>query len=304
MRQLEVFVALLEQGSFTQAAHHLGLSQPTVSGHMADLEGRLGMRLVERVRSGVRPTPEGETLLRPARDALRGEYNLRLAAAEIRGLVAGSLSVGGSSIPAVYLLPERLAAFRENHPKVRLRLETGSSQEMLDALLQGSVEIAVTGATTKRRGLRVAKIADDRLVLICHPDHEFARRKRTTLDECRDQTLILRRPGSGTRQAMLTGLGISHPERELRSFLEVEGTDGVKAATRAGLGISFVSEFAVKDELENGHLVAVPVDDFATDRAFWVVTRAESMLSPAATAFLGILAPELATSPDAPARET
>src|SRR5262245_23058217 len=102
IRQLEVFVALVEQGSFTKAARHLELSQSTVSGHMADLERRLGIRLVERDRNGVQPTAGGRALLLPARQALQAERGARMAVQELSGLLRGTLVVGGSTIPASY----------------------------------------------------------------------------------------------------------------------------------------------------------------------------------------------------------
>ena len=98
IRQIQVFVALTEQGSFTKAARYLRLSQSTVSGHISDLERRIGLRLVERDRSGVRPTDAGRMLLRPAREVLRSERSARMAMEELSGLLRGLLVVGGSTL--------------------------------------------------------------------------------------------------------------------------------------------------------------------------------------------------------------
>ena len=135
IRQLEVFVALVEKESFTRAAQHLQLSQSTVSGHVADLERRLGVRLVERERSGVRTTAAGDALLRPAREVLQAERNARMSVEELSGLLKGSLVVGGSTIPASYLLPEIFARFHGEHPGVALRMLTGDSREIVDELV-------------------------------------------------------------------------------------------------------------------------------------------------------------------------
>ena len=139
IRQLEVFLALVEQGSFTRAARHLGLSQSTVSGHVADLERRLGARVVERARSGVRPTAAGTALLGPARQTLAAERSSRQAVEELTGLLGGRLVVGGSTIPATYLLPPIFASFHAAHPGVGLRVVTGDSRDILDRVLASYV---------------------------------------------------------------------------------------------------------------------------------------------------------------------
>ncbi len=287
IRQLEVFDALVTHGSFTAAAAHMGVSQPTVSGHMADLERRLGMRLVERVHKGVRVTPEGEKLLPPARAALRGERNVRVAATELHGLVTGSLPVGASTIPAVYLLPDRLAAFTAEHPEVHLRLLTGSSERTLDRLASGEVELAVVGTNPTRRGMRSTEFTADRLVLIFAPGHPFASRRGITRDDVLGETLVMRTSGSGTRAAMLEGLGLR--QAPLDGVLEVDGTDGVKAMVRAGLGVSFISELAVREDLAHGFLCTADVHDFRVERSFYVVTRSEGTPGPAVRAFEEVL---------------
>ena len=131
IRQLAVFAALVEHESFTQAARHIGLSQSTVSGHIADLERRLDVLLVERGRGGVRPTAAGQALLPHARQVLRAEEGARHAVRDLSGLVQGQLVVGASTIPATYLLPQLFAGFHEKYPAISLRVVAGDSGEVL-----------------------------------------------------------------------------------------------------------------------------------------------------------------------------
>lgn len=288
-RQLEIFVALLDCGSFTKAARQLGLSQPTVSGHMSDLEGRLGLRLVERSRSGTQPTDAGAALLPAARDALRGERNVRLAAAERLGLVRGALRVGASSIPAVHLLPQRLAAFRAAHPDVQLQVTSGSSGDILDAIVSGALEIGLTGAPGDSARVQSHAIEIDELVLICSADHTFANRASVPLSEVLAEPLILRREGSATRSAMMQGLGLQPGEPALRDSIQVESSEEVKAMVRAGLGVSFVSQLSANEDVANGVLGTATVEGFAAERAFHVVSGSPESLSPAARAFRDLL---------------
>jgi len=285
IRQLEVFVALVEQGSFTKAARHLGLSQSTVSGHIADLEKRLGMRVVGRERSGVTPSGTGEVLLKPARDALRAEENVRMAAAQMTGLLQGTLSVGGSTIPAVYLLPPLLSAFRARHEGVRLNLVTGDSSEILEQVQAGDVDVGAIGVRPRLRGILSEEIGRDRLVLVVPPDHAFAGRDSVTVVEAATLSYVMRREGSGTRRAMLDALGVGESAHGLDAVCHVGSTEAVKAAVRAGLGVSFVSNLAVADELATGALVEVPVRGLDVRRSFFLVAREGRHLSPAGRAF-------------------
>jgi DNA-binding transcriptional LysR family regulator len=285
IRQLEVFVALVDQGSFTRAARHMGLSQSTVSGHIADLEKRLGVRLVGRERSGVTPTGAGEILLRPARDALRAERNARMAAAELTGLLRGTLALGGSTIPAVYLIPPLLKTFRHKHEGITVNLLTGDSTEVVEMVRAGDVDAAVTGFKPRARGLQVERVGGDELVLIAAPEHALVSNKPVDIADVLGQAIVLREEGSGTRLAMLEALGMKHNERDLNVVCHVGSTEAVKAAVRAGLGISFVSNLAVEDELKAGTLAIVPVKGLSTRRDFWIVAREEDDISPAGRAF-------------------
>jgi DNA-binding transcriptional LysR family regulator len=288
IRQIEVFVALVEQGSFTRAAQYLRLSQSTVSGHIADLERRLGVRLVDRERSGVRPTAAGDALLRPAREVLQAERNARMAVAELAGLLRGTLVVGGSTIPASYLLPEVFARFHAAHPGVALRLLTGDSRDIVQRVATADVEVGVVGAPPNVPDLETAEVGEDRLTLILPPNHELAGRTSIPVTALAKQRLVMREEGSGTRAATVRALAeLLGPEgvAALPIACEVGSTEAQKAAVGAGLGVAFVSSLAVADELAHGTLVSLRVKGFNVGRAFHLVNRPERFLSPAARAF-------------------
>lgn len=289
IRQLEVFVALVEHGSFTQAARHLGLSQSTASGHMADLERRLKLRLVDRSRHGVTLTSAGSVLLKPARETLRAELNTRMSAAELTGLLRGQVSIGGSSIPSVYILPRHLAAFRSEHPEISLDLRTGNSREILESVQQGDIDIGVIGLKPPIKRLTSRVLGHDTLSLIVAPSHPFAQRQKVRLDEVAGQAMVLRSRGSGTRAAIIDALMQALPSTHPEVACEVGSTEAIKAAVRAGIGISFVSSLAIQDEIASGSLVRVDVESFAVHRPFYLVTRPDMHLSPASRAFRDLL---------------
>jgi DNA-binding transcriptional LysR family regulator len=285
IRQLEVFSALVEHGSFTAAARRLGLSQSTVSGHMADLERRLGLRLVERDRSGVDLTAAGRSLLPPAREALAAERRTRQVAAEINGLVTGLVVVGGSTIPSVHLLPAWMGAFHGRHPGVSLRLLTGDSSEIVGYVAEGRVDVGVVGLEVGERGLVSAPVGTDELVLVLPPDHALAGRTAVPIRDVAALPMVLREPGSGTRKTALDAFAAAGLEGKVQVACEVGSTEAVKAAVRAGLGVSFVSSLAVRDEVAAGHLVTVGVEGVQIRRSFHIVSRDDTRMSPAARAF-------------------
>ena len=291
MRQLEVFVALVEQGSFTRAARHLGLSQSTVSGHMADLERRLGSHLVDRDRLGVRVTAAGDVLLHHARDVLRAERNARLAVAELNGLLMGRLTVGASSIPAVYLLPDRLADFHQRHPDVEIHVETGDSDSIRRAVSTGTVDVGVVGSDPVDSGLPHTKFAGDRVVLIAPTDHALANCGSVSLDEVSRFPFVMRESGSGTRAVVLESVrGKSAEPFPPHTSCTVGSTEAAKAAVRAGLGLSWVSDLSVREDVQRGVFAIIDMEDVEIARPFYVVTRAEELVSPAGRRFRDELA--------------
>ncbi|MEM8885253.1 MAG: selenium metabolism-associated LysR family transcriptional regulator [Planctomycetota bacterium] len=289
IRQLEVFVALVEQRSFTKAAHHVGLSQSTVSGHIADLERRLGVMLVERDRGGVRMTSAGEALLRPAREVLRAEQTARIAVQQLTGLTSGLLVVGGSTIPASYFLPELFARFHGAHPQIALRLHAGDSGEILERIEAADLEIGVVGVAPDGREFEHFPIGRDRLMLVARHDHPLASVGTVSIQALLAHPLVTREKGSGTRAATEQALAeLAGEPVELPSVCEMGSTESMRAAVIAGLGPAFLSELAVASERAAGTLVEVPIEGFSFAREFHLVARKKTLLSPAARAFMDL----------------
>ena len=242
---------------------------------------------MERDRSRVRTTAAGQALLRPAREVLQAERNARMAVHELSGLLRGVLRVGGSTIPASYLLPGLFAAFHEAHPGVTLRLVTGDSRDVVERVRNADVEVGIVGAPPQDRDLESVEVGKDRLVLIASPDHPLVAKGTASGADLKNHAVVTREEGSGTRAAAedaLAKLG-ADVVRGLRVACEVGSTEAVKAAVRAGMGIAFVSDLSVKDELAHGTLAIVKVRGFDVSRSFHLVTRPEALLGPAARAF-------------------
>ncbi|HEX2441483.1 MAG TPA: selenium metabolism-associated LysR family transcriptional regulator [Methylomirabilota bacterium] len=298
LRRLEIFVKVAEIGSFSRAAEALFLTQPTVSEHVRALEDELGVQLLDRLGRGTTPTRAGTLLLGYARRLLALSREATQAIEHFQGRVSGELTVGGSSIPGEYVMPELIGSFRSKHPDVRITLLIGSSREVQGWVEEGRVEIGVVGAPPSARTLEAQPLMADELVLVVGAEHPWATRTSVTLEDLRSEPLILRERGSGSRatfEQALAGRGM-----DLASFRvvgEIASTQAVKQAVRAGVGVSMISRRAVEDECRARLLACVKIQDLTVTRAFHLLTHRERSRSPLAQAFLVFVESQVVARP-------
>lgn len=252
--RLRLLVEIGRHGSVSAAARAIGIGQPTASEHLRILEGAAGQRLVERHGRGSTLTEAGELLARHGAQVLQ-----TLAAAEeelrrLSGLEAGTIRLGASTTPGVYLLPDTLGCFRRDHPNVTVEVEIASTGAILERLLAGRVQLALVGETEPDERVELEPFIDDEIIGVAKPRLLALRDGRADAVQLVDQTLLLREPASSTRrvtQRALAAAGI-WPARTW----ELESSEAIKRAAREGLGIAFLSRYAVAEEIERGELEA------------------------------------------------
>jgi DNA-binding transcriptional LysR family regulator len=290
LRQLEVFVAVVEAGSFSRGAEVVFLTQSTVSQHIAALESEVGLRLLDRTGQGVLLTSAGELYLRHARLVLAECVSLRQAMAGFSGLQQATLTIGASNIPANYLIPTILPRLAAEHPGVALTMQTGDSRAILDRLLADSVELVVVGSRSDVRGVDYRPLADDLLVLAVNPRHPWSRSKSISLDDLTTAPLIVRENGSGSDQALQRALQQSgfDPDR-LQIAVRLGSNEAVRQALISGFGAAFLSEISIRQELSRGELIRVQVDGLTVQRQFWLATRRGRTASPATQIFTALM---------------
>jgi predicted ATPase/DNA-binding transcriptional LysR family regulator len=282
--RLRAFAAIARCGSLSRAAEELFVSQPAVSKHLASLETELGESLVVRGRHGATLTPGGQVL---ADHVLRAEALLANAGRALRAgaeAETGTLALAASGIPATYLLPEVLSAFRERYGGIEIEFEEGTSAGALELVRMHRVELAVIGGLTVPAELESEPLIEDEIVLI-GPPALGGRRLRTK--ELEGQTWISREEGSATRAAVETArweLGLhSVPVLELQSW------EAVKLAVAKGAGIAAISRLALDLELEAGRLVVLEVPRWRLSRTISVLRARDVPLTPPAERFLDLL---------------
>ncbi|MGW6740322.1 LysR family transcriptional regulator [Streptomyces sp. NPDC055025] len=256
---LELLLAVARLGSLGRAARELGISQPAASGRIRAMERLLGVALVDRSPRGSRLTDAGALVTDWAGRVVEAAEAFDAGAQALRDRRDSRLRVAASMTIAEYLLPGWLVALRRARPDTAVSLRAGNSAAVAGLLLAHEADLGFVEGTAVPEGLDAAVIGHDRLLVVAAPGHPWARR-RGPIDpgELAGTPLILREPGSGTRQVLDAGLapygGVSEP------LLELASTTALKAAAVSGAGPCVLSELAVGEELAAHRLVRVPVE--------------------------------------------
>ncbi len=288
--QLKTFLAVIEHHSFVRAGRALHIGQSTVSFHVKALEEAVGSSLIERGRGRIAPTATGRVLLQYASRlvALREEARARVQAEE-SGEV-GRLVIAASTIPGEYLLPPFLAEFRTLHPRISVEVDVSDSERATARALARDCDLALVGRKPRDRRLAVMPFGRDEIVLVGPVPNPFAPQGRLSSRDLRAVPLILREPGSGTREAVsriLPQVGQSDEHRA--PTLRIGSTEAAKRCVQHGLGLAFLSRLAVADEVAAGSLEVVALPDTPVRREFHALRLRSADLPSTARAFLELV---------------
>jgi DNA-binding transcriptional LysR family regulator len=287
-RKLQAFAKVYENRGFSKAGAELFLSQPTVSAHVASLEEELGVRLFDRLGRLVLPTREAGILYAAARDVFARLEAVTAELQQSQGRIVGDVLVGGSTIPAHYILPGHLAAFARRYPEAHVRLHAGDTAVIAAQVAAGELALGVVGADPETPELRTVPLLEDDLVVIAPPETNST--APLSWERLAGQPWVLREEGSGTRRAgqeawRRMGRALS----ELRPSAVVDSTEAVLRCVRAGLGLGVVSRLASTEGVRRNEFVELVLPDFRPRRGFWLITRTGRTLSPAERAFIHLL---------------
>lgn len=296
IRRLEAFRKVYELGSFSKAGQDLFLSQPTISAHVLSLEQELDTHLFDRLGRTILPTQAGEILYRHVLQVFSALESAKAEIGLLQQRVAGDILIGGSTIPATYLLPQRLAEFTRRYPEVRVRLTVGDSQEIIQGVQSGELALGVVGASVNEPDLAFTPLMEDDLVVVASRRlpgvQEVADGGNLTInpDDLRSWPWVLREQGSGTRKAFelaLAGLGLDI--RSLNAVIEARTHEAVVQCSVHGLGLCVTSKLAVGPCLAKGELQVVDVPGLVIKRTFYVVRHAKRHVFPAMRYFIDFL---------------
>ena len=281
--QLQIFYQVVQRLSITAAASDLRLTQPAVSLQIKALEKGLGLPLLERGGSKLRLTQAGEALYRCAVSILHAKDEAERSIAELSAVTKGKLILGANTTGGMYLLPRIVREFKGLYPETEVIFQIESTEWIYEKILQNVVDMGLVGGPTEDRRFGVEQICLDHVALIVSPAHPFARAGKVSLSDLKAQPCILPSQGSRTRQfgeRKLKEAGVT-----LRVAMQLPGTEAVKKAVEANLGMAFVSQFAVERECSLDDLKIIPIGRFELTRHMELIYRKQKYFSPVAQRF-------------------
>lgn len=284
LRQVEVFVATAQKGSVTQAAAAIGMTQSAASMALADFERQLGSLLFDRIGRRLALNENGRMLYPKAVEMIE-------RAQEIEGLFDGdgravNLRLGASSTIGNYLLPRLIGQLRTQRPGSRIQLEVGTTQQVINSLLNFEIDVGFVEGPCMHADVEAIAWREDRLAVCTRLDDPLARPGGASIDTLRQAEWILRERGSGTRevveQLLTSQLG------DIRLAMELGGTEAIKRAVEAGIGISCLSLTALAGAIERGNLVAIETPFLKLTRSLHILLHKQKYRTAGIEALLAL----------------
>jgi DNA-binding transcriptional LysR family regulator len=290
IRQLRVFCTVAQLLSYTRAAEELGCQQPTVSALVAELERMTQLTLLEQWGKRLALTDEGRELYAHAQHVVVEADEAWRAMAEQRGIESPEsipLRVAADTTVGTYVMPHLLGAFHQRRSAIALNLRVANRAEVRACLLAGEVDLVIAGRPPAIEGLVAEPFLPNPLVAVASPDHVLATQPQVLLARLADEVFLLREVGSGTRAAVeelfeVAGL-------PLKIGMVLGHVEAIKRAVAAGLGVSVLSEVAVRREVRYRTLVVLQVEHFPIQRRWYIARLADRPLSASAAEFIEFL---------------
>jgi len=295
INQVRAFIAVVDHGSFSEAARATGLSQPAVTMQIQGLESDLGATLLERRYRKVELTEAGRALLPFARRVMAELDEARTEIERLSDSVGGHLELAVSTTPGQYILPRLLGSFLRAYPEVSVSLRVYDSADVVARVEAGEAQLGMTGARIPGARVEYEEMGTDQLLMICPPDDPMAGRASVPLAEVAEHPFIVRESGSGTRmvfeQALRDG-GID--PSELNVVMELGTSEAIVNAVEGGMGVGVVSHWMADKALSLGTVAQVVAPGFPVSRPFYAVSP-RGARSRAAAALVDHLRRELAS---------
>jgi Transcriptional regulator len=284
VRDLQVFLSVSKHLNYTRAGEEINLSQPSVSVRIRQLETELGVKLFEQLGKKVVLTDAGQLLVPYANRVMAAVDDAHHAIDELQGLERGSLRIGASTTPGMYLVPQVVSRFKQSHPKIDIHLRIKDTREVENGILSNEFDFGFVGGHLAAEEVSAVPWLTDELLLVVSPTHRLAARKTIRKQDLQAERFIVRESGSATRATIVAEL--QEANFELSTVIELENPESIKRAVQSGLGIAFISKFAVATELKAKTLISIRVRDLTIHRELKIAHRTDKHLSRAALAFI------------------
>ena len=284
LNQLRAFYQTARHMSFSTAAKKLFITQPAVTAQVKLFEDYLELKLFKKKGGKLYLTDEGRTIYKYSQKLFEYEIEIENAVEEIKKLGRGTLRLGTARTYARHFMPFLISHFREYYPQIKIRLDEGSSQDMIQSLLDLKNELAVVAKTKEPADISFTSFSEEELILILPPDHLLAKRKTILFEELIDEPIIMKETGSGTRR--LVNELFAKNGYSPKVLMEMSDAEMIKLLVQHGEGISFLLREAVARELKEKKLASVPLKGQKMFLDVSIGYLKDQPLSPPAKAFL------------------
>jgi DNA-binding transcriptional LysR family regulator len=288
LMQLEMFVAMVEEGSFRKAAERVFRTQPALTMAIRKLEQELGAPLFDRSnRSDYVLTDSGEVLYEHAKRLLNLRDEGLAALEQLHTFQSGRIRVGANESTSLYLLPQLILEFREQYPKIKIEVSRQLSAKLPYELHQRNLDFAIISFLPDETDLEATPIMTDELVFIVSPRHRLAGAERVHIRDLGGEAFVGHNVRSPAREKVIETF--RRFQTPLNITIEITTIETIKRFVAMNLGVAFVPLMCVREERERGELVIVPIEGFRHERTLWAVRRRTDAHSHAAQAFMRVI---------------
>ena len=284
---LKVFCDVVETGSFSMAASQNFITQSAVSQQLRTLESKYHCKLLERGRSGAKPTPAGQILYQASREILEKYREIDTQLQESAKVVSGSLRIAIVYSVGLHELPPYLKEYLRDFPQVNVHVEYSRPNKIYDDAIAGRVDLGIVAYPAKHPQVVVVPFREDRLVVVCPPDHPLSTQRKVSISRLDGEAFVGFERDISTRKA--TDQLFKDRNVNVRYVGEFDNIETIKRAVEIGQGIAVIPLASVQHELEQGTLKVVHLSDETIMRPLGIVHKKGRHLSPAAMKFIDVL---------------
>lgn len=281
--QLETFVAVAEEKSFSKAAKRLHRTQPAVSQVIRNLEEELGELLLDRSSRDGSLTDAGRLLQEYAQELLNLRNEARQSLVELRQLQKGKLTIAANEYTSLYLL-RVLHEFRRTHPTIHIAIQRSLASKVPQQLQEHAAELGTISFRPEDPHLRSLVVYRDELAFVVPPTHALAKASNVSIRQLEEEVFVAHNVPSPYRAKVLQAF--ARHKTPLHMYMEMPTIEAIKKFVAMGNGVALVPGLTVEDEIARGELVRVPVSELDFERRLRIVYRRQATLSHAAQAFL------------------
>jgi DNA-binding transcriptional LysR family regulator len=287
LAQLEIFLCIAEEKSFSRAAEKMLRTQPALSIAIKRLEEELGEPLFDRSSKSGTLTEAGRILLSYAQRMINMRDEAKDAISELRGMFRGRLTIGANESTSLYLLPKLLLEYRRRHPQIKIEVFRNISERIPAEVLERNLDFGFLSYDPMHPSLQSLEVHRDELVLVVPPKHHLAGRKQVTVKDLGNEHFVAHNVKTPARTRIFDFF--AQHRTPLNICIELATLETIKEFVKLEVGLAILPRLAVEEEIKSGELIEVPVKGMKIEKTLRLVYRREQTLSHAAKSFLELV---------------